>query len=231
MFLALTVLLLHPPAVPAAAIPRLPLNSMAYSSALLTTDPANDSDDKKSASDKSSDSKNSAAAPAIPSASSVFTALAKPAVSPDPVAFEPGQLELTPMDNAAGSSSSRSYGSGSAAPAGFHSTEKAGHARFLPPKKWLILSAAEHGAATFDAWSTRQVIMNGTGQELNPMLKPFANSNALYAAVQVAPFAFDYLGLRMMRSSHPWVRKMWWVPQTASTVSSFVAGAHNMTVH
>ncbi|HLW97217.1 MAG TPA: hypothetical protein VKR82_01115 [Candidatus Acidoferrales bacterium] len=231
MFLALTVLLLHPPAVPAAAIPRLPLNSMAYSSALLTTDSAKDADDTKSASDKSSDSKNSTAAPAIPSASSVFTALAKPAVSPDLVAFEPGQLELTPMDDAAGSSSSRSYGSGSTAPAGFHSTEKAGHARFLPPKKWLVLSAAEHGAATFDAWSTRQVIMNGTGQELNPLLRPFANSNALYAAVQVAPFAFDYLGLRMMRSSHPWVRKMWWVPQTASTVSSFVAGAHNMNVH
>ncbi len=232
MLLALTVLLLHPPAVPAAAIPRLPLNSMAYSSALLTADSANDSDDTKSASDKSSDSKNSTAAPAIPNASSVFTALAKPAVSPDPVAFEPGQLVLTPMeDDAAGSSSSRSYGSGPAAPAGFHSTEKAGHARFMPPKKWLILSAAEHGAATFDAWSTRQVIMSGTGQELNPMLQPFANSNALYAAVQVAPFAFDYLGLRMMRSSHPWVRKMWWVPQAASTVSSFAAGAHNMTIH
>lgn len=233
MFLALTVLLLHPPAVPAAAIPRLPLNSKEYSIELLSTDSANDTGDKKSASGKSSDSKHSTAATAIPNASAVITELSQPAVSPDPVAFVPGQLVLTPMeDDAAGSSSSsRSFASGSASPASFRSTERAGHAHNLPPKRWLILSAAEHGAATFDAWSTRQVIMSGTGQELNPMLKPFANSNALYAAVQVAPFAFDYIGLRMMRSSHPWVRKMWWVPQAASTVTSFAAGAHNITVH
>ena len=232
MFLALTVLLLHVPAAPAAALPRLPLNSTVFSGALLTTVPANISDDNKSASDKASDSKSSTKEPAIPNASFVYSVLSKPAVSPDPIAFVPGQLVLTPADaDDAGSSSSRSSNSNSSAPAPFRSSERAGHARVLPPKKWLILSAASHGAATFDAWSTRQVIMSGAGQEMNPMLKPFANSNALYVAVQVAPFAFDYLGIRMMRSSHPWVRKMWWVPQAASTVTSFAAGAHNMTIH
>jgi hypothetical protein len=232
MFLALTVLLLHVPAAPAAALPRLPLNSTVFSGGLISTVPANTSDEDKSATDKSSDSKSTTTASVIPNASTVFLGLSKPAVSPDPVAFVPGQLVLTPADaDDAGSSSSRSSNPDFSAPASFRSTERAGHAHVLPPKKWLILSAASHGAATFDAWSTRQVIMSGAGQEMNPMLKPFANSNALYAAVQVAPLAFDYLGLRMMRSSHPWVRKMWWVPQAASTVTSFAAGAHNMTIH
>ena len=90
--------------------------------------------------------------------------------------------------------------------------------------------AAGHAGAAFDAWSTRRAISGGYGQESNPFLKPFASSNAIYAATQVSPAFMDYLGKRMMVSQNPWIRKLWWVPQVAGTSMSFVAGAHNVGV-
>ena len=90
-------------------------------------------------------------------------------------------------------------------PAGF------GH---MSTKKWWALSAAMHGAATFDAWSTRRFMSNGTGQELNPMFKPFAGSNAIYAReTPTIPVALDFLSRHMMHSEHPVIRKFWWAPQ------------------
>ena len=80
---------------------------------------------------------------------------------------------------------------------------------------WYGLAAAGHAAAGFDAWSTRRAISGGYGQEANPFLKPFANSNAMYAATQVSPAFLDFLGKRMMVSQNPWIRKFWWLPQTA----------------
>jgi hypothetical protein len=151
-----------------------------------------------------------------------------PAMQPT-TSFMPGQLEPVAM----GESSSRADALNAPAvapasfkPAPYTRVSEAGRAYGLP-RKWLLLGAVEHGAATFDAWSTRRVIENGTGYELNPFLKPFANSNALYGAVQVAPFAFDYLALRMLHSEHPWMRKYWWVPQSASAATSIFAGVHN----
>jgi hypothetical protein len=38
----------------------------------------------------------------------------------------------------------------------------------------------------------------------------------------------DYLGRRMMVSQHRWMRKMWWLPQTAGTGMSLAAGVHNV---
>lgn len=95
---------------------------------------------------------------------------------------------------------------------------------------WYGLMAVGHGAASFDAWSTRLAISSGHAQEANPFLKPFANSNAIYAATQVSPAFMDFVGKRMMISQNPWVRKLWWVPQVAGTSVSFVAGAHNIGV-
>lgn len=265
MLFVLAVLLLHPPAAPAAVLHHLPLNSLAYSGAVVSPLSADDPTDKKAgagntaadektAADKKTPAEKAPASkpasntqanssaqvipPAVvfPPAASVSAALSAPAVSPDPVAATPGQLVLTsaserPADgDVAGFSSSVSAAPAFRAAAYYPKTEGAAHAHVLPPKKWLILSAAEHGAATFDAYSTRQAIMSGAGQELNPMLRPFANSNALFAAVQVAPVLFDYVSLRMMRNSHPLVRRMWWVPQSASTATSLFAGAHNMAL-
>ena len=97
-------------------------------------------------------------------------------------------------------------------------------------KMWFGLMAVSHAGAAFDAWSTRRAISGGYGQEANPFLKPFANSNAIYAATQVSPAVMDYLGKRMMSSQNPWIRKLWWFPQMAGASMSFAAGAHNVGV-
>jgi hypothetical protein len=97
-------------------------------------------------------------------------------------------------------------------------------------KIWYSLVGVNHAAAGFDAWSTRASIQRGA-QELNPLLKPFATSNAMYAANQVVPFGMDYLGRRLMRSNNAFLRKMWWFPQTASAACALAAGIHNMGVN
>jgi hypothetical protein len=95
---------------------------------------------------------------------------------------------------------------------------------------WIGLSVVGHGAAGFDAYSTRRAIEGGFGTESNPLLKPFASSNALYVATQVSPALMDFLGHKMMTNRRPWVRKMWWVPQAAGAGVSFSAGVHNMSL-
>jgi hypothetical protein len=95
---------------------------------------------------------------------------------------------------------------------------------------WYSLAVAGHSGAAFDAWSTKRAVTGGYGQESNPFLRPFANSNAIYAATQVSPAVMDYLGKRMMVNQNRWIRKMWWVPQVAGASFSFAAGAHNVGV-
>jgi len=97
-------------------------------------------------------------------------------------------------------------------------------------KMWYALAIAGHSGAAFDAWSTRRAVSGGYGQEANPLLRPFANSNAIYAATQVSPAVMDYLGKRMMVSRHGWMRKIWWLPQAAGAGMSFASGAHNVSV-
>jgi hypothetical protein len=96
---------------------------------------------------------------------------------------------------------------------------------------WKGLVLASSGAATFDAWSTRHVITTAGAQELNPLLKPFAGNASLYAAIQIGPALMDFAGKKMMYSRHSWVRRMWWVPQSASFVSSMFCGSHNLAYH
>jgi hypothetical protein len=97
-------------------------------------------------------------------------------------------------------------------------------------KVWYALTFASSGAAGFDAWSTRRAISGGYGTESNPLLRPFAHSNALYAATEVSPLVLDYVGRKMMTSRHPLLRRMWWLPQTAGTGMSLFAGVHNVGV-
>jgi hypothetical protein len=93
---------------------------------------------------------------------------------------------------------------------------------------WYALVATGHGAAVFDAWSTRRAISQGYGTEGNPLLRPFSQSGVMYAATQVSPAVMDFVGKRMMVSRHPWVRRMWWLPQVAGSGASFSAGVHNV---
>jgi hypothetical protein len=95
---------------------------------------------------------------------------------------------------------------------------------------WYSLVVAGHGAAAFDAYSTRLVLSQNAGTESNPFLRPFAKSNALYAATQISPVVMDYIGKRMMVSQNRLLRRMWWLPQAAGAGFSVGAGVHNMGV-
>ena len=95
---------------------------------------------------------------------------------------------------------------------------------------WYGLMAAGHGAAAFDAYSTRLAVSGHYGTETNPLLRPFSHSNALYAVTQLSPAVMDYIGKRMMVSQDRWVRKLWWLPQAAGSGFSVFAGMHNLDV-
>lgn len=96
-------------------------------------------------------------------------------------------------------------------------------------RSWLLLAAAQHGAAAFDAYSTRYAVGHGA-VERNPMLRPFAHSDSIYAVSQIVPTVLDLVGRRMQRSPNHFVRRMWWVPQTLSTGTYIWAGTHNLQV-
>jgi hypothetical protein len=93
---------------------------------------------------------------------------------------------------------------------------------------WYALTFTGHSAAVLDAWSTRRAISEGYGTEANPLLRPFSHSGAMYVATQVSPAVMDFIGKRMMVSSHPLLRKMWWLPQAAGSGASIMAGVHNI---
>ena len=96
-------------------------------------------------------------------------------------------------------------------------------------RNWLILSVAQHSAATFDAYSTRHAIANGAS-EGDPMMRPFAHSPGIYAAIQAGPVVLDYVGRRMQRSRNNFLRHTWWLPQSVSTGVFLFSGIHNMHV-
>jgi hypothetical protein len=96
-------------------------------------------------------------------------------------------------------------------------------------RNWLALSLVQHGAATFDAYTTRQSISRGN-VELDPTMRPFAHSPGLYAAIQVGPVILDIVARKMQHSPNNFVRHMWWLPQSVSTASFIYSGAHNLRV-
>lgn len=96
-------------------------------------------------------------------------------------------------------------------------------------RNWIVLAALQHSAAAFDAYSTRDAISNGA-VERDPLLRPFAGSSGIYAAIQVVPVALDYTARKMQRSGNGFIRRMWWVPQSASTAGFLFSGAHNLRV-
>jgi len=94
-------------------------------------------------------------------------------------------------------------------------------------KSWILLSIADHTAAGFDAYSTRYAISRGA-VEADPMMRPFAGSDSIYAAIQVAPVALDFIARHMQRSDSNLLRHTWWLPQSASTGLFLFAGTHNL---
>ncbi len=140
----------------------------------------------------------------------------------------------TPKANETTSADRSATSAGSIAPASQpfldSPVKPAGHGGYETARKrriWYGLMATSHGAAAFDAWTTRRAIYGGYGTEANPLMRPFANSGAIYAATQVSPAIMDYLGHRLMTSDNRWMRRLWWLPQAAGTSLSFSAGTHN----
>ncbi len=95
-------------------------------------------------------------------------------------------------------------------------------------RAWLFLTVAQHGAAFFDARTTRDAI--GGRRELDPVLRPFAHSAALYPVMQIGPLGLDWLARRMATSQHKWVRRIWWLPQAAATAGFLWSGLHNSSL-
>ena len=154
------------------------------------------------------------------------------------VAYVPGRLVPEPVAPAGSAPAAAAAPSAPASPAPI----EAAPIVYGPPirvtsdrwqhREWLALSVAAHGAAGFDAWSTRRVMSSVPGaQEMNPLLRPFAGNASMYAAVQVAPTIFDFLSRKMMNSRHGWARHTWWLPQAASAVVSLSSGVHNVGVY
>jgi hypothetical protein len=96
-------------------------------------------------------------------------------------------------------------------------------------RNWLILSIVQHSAATFDAYSTRQAVSTGA-VEADPFMRPFAQSPAIYLAIQAGPVALDYAARRMQRSPNNFLRHTWWVPQSVSTGLFLFSGFHNLSI-
>jgi len=94
---------------------------------------------------------------------------------------------------------------------------------------WIALSIVQHGAAAFDAYSTRQAVGHGAVED-DPMMRPFAHSPAIYVATQVGPVIFDLLARHMQRSEYPMLRHLWWMPQSMSAGLSIFSGVHNLSV-
>lgn len=94
-------------------------------------------------------------------------------------------------------------------------------------KSWLALSAVQHGAEAFDAYSTRVAISHGA-VESDPLMRPFANSPAIYAVGQISPLILDIVARHMQRSDNHVVRRMWWLPQSVATAEFVFCGVHNL---
>lgn len=95
-------------------------------------------------------------------------------------------------------------------------------------RMWTALTIAQHSAATFDAWSTRRALSAGGVYEADPLMRPFANSAALYGAIQAGPLVLDYFGRRMSHSQNEWLRRFWWIPQSVATAGFLFSGSHNL---
>jgi len=97
-------------------------------------------------------------------------------------------------------------------------------------RTWIALAVAQHGAAAFDAYTTRHAISVGA-HEQDPLMRPFATSPAIYFVGQAGPLALDYVARRMQRSQNLLIRRTWWLPQSASTGLFIFSGVHNLNVY
>jgi hypothetical protein len=164
MLLALAVILMQAPAVAAPATPVTPYTNSAIVSVAAAPEtkdaPKTEAKSDNKDSEKKSAENKEASAPAI-IVNSLFP-------SGSNVAYQPGQTVVTPIDTAIPEAPGPTFSS-SLPPGGGEPVMLVAQKKKRPeaagvgvPKMWFVLGAMEHGAATFDAWSTRRNIMSGT---------------------------------------------------------------------
>lgn len=224
MILAIAVLVLHFPAVPQSSLSATNFLSRDASSISQPTG-------QPAAASTTAGDVTPAPSAAIPEAAGSSDVASQPS---DAVAFQPGRLTPEPVvATAPAATKTGAFPTSPGAAALIASTPAALNAGREEQRRrhmWLALSIAQSSAATFDAWSTRRVVSRG-GEELNPMLRPFAGNASIYAVVQVTPLLLDYVSHRMMTSEHGWARHTWWVPQAIGTAMSIAGGAYNLSSH
>lgn len=94
-------------------------------------------------------------------------------------------------------------------------------------KKVRLLAEINAGAAVMDDIASRKVIENG-GYEKNPLMRPFVHNSGTLAAESAGEvWLMAFLGDRMKRSSHPLLRKTWWLPQTLNFSAKVSGGIYN----
>jgi hypothetical protein len=105
--------------------------------------------------------------------------------------------------------------------------------RLAKNRPLFALAAAQTAALVSDGVTTRQFLRRGY-VEVDPIArilvgrKPTWGRMAPLGAVQV--FAGAWLGERMATSRHPWMRRLWWLPQIAGIAANAAASAHNVTL-
>jgi hypothetical protein len=175
-----------------------------------------------------------------------------PDAGPSPAIFSSvstGSAIAKPLDSATASSASSGSSSGALNPASLHAVLQNSPSlamirvpesesvplrtisvESLPSRRqWIALLIAQHAAAAFDAYTTRDAISRGAVEQ-DPLMRPFANSSGIYAAIQACPVALDFAARHMQRSDNNFIRRTWWVPQTISTGMFLFSGAHNLRV-
>ena len=93
---------------------------------------------------------------------------------------------------------------------------------------FVALGVVSHGASIFDAVITRHEVLYDGGYEENPLVRPYVRSYALFAVTQIGPFIYDGLGWLMTRSSHRWIRRLWWLPQTFNAVTGVAVSFYDL---
>jgi hypothetical protein len=82
----------------------------------------------------------------------------------------------------------------------------------MPHRLKIVLLAGQLLVGALDSRSTRLNEGHG-GQEVNPLGRPFVHTPALYASNAALSLGAYWLGRRMEKSKHVWVRKANLAPQ------------------
>lgn len=94
-------------------------------------------------------------------------------------------------------------------------------------KKVRLLAELNAGAAVMDDVASRMVIESG-GYERNPLMRPFVHNSGTLAVESITEvWLMAYVGDRMKHSSHPLLRKTWWLPQTLNFSAKVSGGIYN----